>query len=213
MLYLQAHRPPPAGPDTRVQTRDRADQDSRRLRQDQSEATPRWIRRGHLARRVQGVFGRGVCVDLGPDWAPWLVQQAGGLRRSLAQFASSPTPQTFDDASEPFLHHDATTAEIKTLCADLKLLGKGDFKALLKWRLKLRHFKQQVRCLPACAAVVWRRTWRAAAAEGAAGGRVRGGGCAGRGVRGARLATPAPRRWCRRRRRSWSRTSCAWTRS
>ena len=34
--------------------------------------------------------------------------------------------------------HEATTSEIKELCADLKVLGKREFKELLRWRLKLR---------------------------------------------------------------------------
>ena len=32
-----------------------------------------------------------------------------------------------------------TTDEIKRCCADLKVLGKKDFKVLLKWRLKVRN--------------------------------------------------------------------------
>ncbi|KAJ7786428.1 FtsJ-domain-containing protein [Mycena metata] len=34
---------------------------------------------------------------------------------------------------------DITTGDIKANCDDLKVLGKGDFKALLKWRLALRE--------------------------------------------------------------------------
>ncbi|KAG5648075.1 hypothetical protein DXG03_007110 [Asterophora parasitica] len=34
---------------------------------------------------------------------------------------------------------DITTPEVKANCDDLKVLGKGDFKALLKWRLALRE--------------------------------------------------------------------------
>lgn len=34
---------------------------------------------------------------------------------------------------------DITTHDIKANCDDLKVLGKGDFKALLKWRLALRE--------------------------------------------------------------------------
>ncbi|KAG8932073.1 AdoMet-dependent rRNA methyltransferase spb1 [Tulasnella sp. 418] len=34
---------------------------------------------------------------------------------------------------------DITTADIKANCEDLKVLGKGDFKALLKWRASIRE--------------------------------------------------------------------------
>jgi len=34
---------------------------------------------------------------------------------------------------------DFTTSDVKANCDDLKVLGKGDFKALLKWRLALRE--------------------------------------------------------------------------
>lgn len=48
-----------------------------------------------------------------------------------------------------FLHRwldlDITTGDVKANCDDLKVLGKGDFKALLKWRLALR---EEVRTLP-----------------------------------------------------------------
>ena len=32
-----------------------------------------------------------------------------------------------------------TTEDVKSNCDDLKVLGKGDFKALIKWRLSLRQ--------------------------------------------------------------------------
>lgn len=34
---------------------------------------------------------------------------------------------------------ELTTDEIKANCEDLKVLGKGDFKALMKWRTALRE--------------------------------------------------------------------------
>jgi AdoMet-dependent rRNA methyltransferase SPB1 len=34
--------------------------------------------------------------------------------------------------------HPATDAEIKALCSDLQVLGRSEFKALLRWRLALR---------------------------------------------------------------------------
>ncbi|KAI8333620.1 Spb1 C-terminal domain-containing protein [Chlamydoabsidia padenii] len=42
------------------------------------------------------------------------------------------------DESMPLLKNPATTEDIKINCDDLKVLGKGDFKALLKWRTALR---------------------------------------------------------------------------
>ncbi|KIK99034.1 hypothetical protein PAXRUDRAFT_823201 [Paxillus rubicundulus Ve08.2h10] len=38
-----------------------------------------------------------------------------------------------------WLELSITTADVKTNCDDLKVLGKGDFKALLKWRITLRE--------------------------------------------------------------------------
>jgi len=38
-----------------------------------------------------------------------------------------------------WLAMDITTDDVKANCNDLKVLGKGDFKSLLKWRLALRE--------------------------------------------------------------------------
>ena len=38
-----------------------------------------------------------------------------------------------------WLSLDITTGDIRANCDDLKVLGKGDFKALLKWRLAIRE--------------------------------------------------------------------------
>ncbi|PVF97608.1 FtsJ-domain-containing protein [Serendipita vermifera] len=47
---------------------------------------------------------------------------------------------TFTSKEErDWLKHPLTTSEIKSNCADLKVLGKGDFKALMKWRAALRE--------------------------------------------------------------------------
>ena len=40
----------------------------------------------------------------------------------------------FDDAAKGLKDHPATSEEIVACCDDLKLLGKLDFKNLLKWR-------------------------------------------------------------------------------
>lgn len=34
---------------------------------------------------------------------------------------------------------DVTTPDVVANCDDLKVLGKGDFKALIKWRTSLRE--------------------------------------------------------------------------
>ncbi|KDR85096.1 hypothetical protein GALMADRAFT_233718 [Galerina marginata CBS 339.88] len=43
------------------------------------------------------------------------------------------------DEENRWLILDITTDEIKSNCDDLKVLGKGDFKALIKWRISLRE--------------------------------------------------------------------------
>ncbi|KAF6766295.1 RNA methyltransferase [Ephemerocybe angulata] len=43
------------------------------------------------------------------------------------------------DEEKEWLKMDITKPEIKLNCDDLKVLGKGDFKALLRWRLALRE--------------------------------------------------------------------------
>ena len=41
--------------------------------------------------------------------------------------------------SHRWLKLEITKPEIKANCDDLKVLGKGDFKAILKWRTNLRE--------------------------------------------------------------------------
>ena len=68
--------------------------------------------------------------------------------------------------------HPATTAEVRALCEDLKVCGRKDYKALLKWRLAVkRDFAQE------------QKRAREAAAEDAGGGGG-GGGSRGGGDRG-----------------------------
>ncbi|TFK77000.1 FtsJ-domain-containing protein [Pluteus cervinus] len=43
------------------------------------------------------------------------------------------------DEEKEWLKLDCTTADVMANCNDLKVLGKGDFKALIKWRLALRE--------------------------------------------------------------------------
>ncbi|XP_010531431.1 PREDICTED: putative rRNA methyltransferase isoform X2 [Tarenaya hassleriana] len=55
------------------------------------------------------------------------------------EILGSVTTISFDDqASLPIKDHDLTTEEVKILCDDLPVLGKNDFKHLLKWRMQLR---------------------------------------------------------------------------
>ncbi|KAF8216117.1 Spb1 C-terminal domain-containing protein [Mycena galopus ATCC 62051] len=67
----------------------------------------------------------------------------------VAEFIRSPEPisvlgtvnqMTFKtDEEKEWYASDITTGDIKANCDDLKVLGKGDFKALLKWRIALRE--------------------------------------------------------------------------
>ncbi|KAG0303983.1 AdoMet-dependent rRNA methyltransferase spb1, partial [Dissophora globulifera] len=43
-----------------------------------------------------------------------------------------------DESRQHLINSADTTEEIKACCADLKVLGKKDFKSLLKWRLNIR---------------------------------------------------------------------------
>ncbi|XP_076935586.1 adoMet-dependent rRNA methyltransferase spb1-like [Bidens hawaiensis] len=43
-----------------------------------------------------------------------------------------------DDTCLPIKNHALTTEEVKALCDDLRILGKQDFKHLLKWRIHIR---------------------------------------------------------------------------
>ncbi|XVE93649.1 hypothetical protein REPUB_Repub01dG0212300 [Reevesia pubescens] len=58
---------------------------------------------------------------------------------SPLEILGSVTSITFEDpASLPIKDHSSTTEEVKALCDDLRVLGKQDFKYLLKWRIQLR---------------------------------------------------------------------------
>ena len=43
-----------------------------------------------------------------------------------------------EELQECVLQHAATTEEIRTLCSDLQVLGRSEFKQLLKWRLTVK---------------------------------------------------------------------------
>ena len=49
----------------------------------------------------------------------------------------------FDDRAKKFLDHPDTDDEIKACFEDLKVLGKADFKQLLKWRFKMIRMVQK----------------------------------------------------------------------
>ncbi|TKY67569.1 AdoMet-dependent rRNA methyltransferase spb1 [Spatholobus suberectus] len=58
---------------------------------------------------------------------------------SPLEILGSVTSITFTDPADlPIKDHDLTTEEIKSLCDDLRVLGKQDFKHLLKWRIHIR---------------------------------------------------------------------------
>ncbi|KAK8687396.1 hypothetical protein V6N13_086218 [Hibiscus sabdariffa] len=58
---------------------------------------------------------------------------------SPLEILGSVTTITFEDpASSPIKDHSSTSEEVKALCEDLRVLGKQDFKHLLKWRMQLR---------------------------------------------------------------------------
>lgn len=58
---------------------------------------------------------------------------------SPLEVLGSVTSITFNDPADlPIKNHDLTTEEVKSLCDDLRVLGKQDFKHLLKWRIHIR---------------------------------------------------------------------------
>ncbi|MED6219530.1 hypothetical protein PIB30_036591 [Stylosanthes scabra] len=58
---------------------------------------------------------------------------------SPLEILGSVTCITFTDpADKPIMNHELTTEEVKSLCDDLRVLGKQDFKHLLKWRIHIR---------------------------------------------------------------------------
>ncbi|KAL2328962.1 hypothetical protein Fmac_022389 [Flemingia macrophylla] len=58
---------------------------------------------------------------------------------SPLEILGSVTSITFTDPADlPIKDHELTTEEVKSLCEDLRVLGKQDFKHLLKWRIHIR---------------------------------------------------------------------------
>ncbi|KAL8540217.1 hypothetical protein ACS0TY_001699 [Phlomoides rotata] len=66
----------------------------------------------------------------------------------------SVTSITFNDPeSMPMKDHTLTTEEVKALCDDLRVLGKQDFKHLLKWRILMRKALSPEKAIPATSTV------------------------------------------------------------
>jgi len=61
-----------------------------------------------------------------------------------AVFLGEYTSMIFDRAAEIYLNYKETNAEIKELLKDLKVLGKSDFSALLKWRKKMIQYQKDL---------------------------------------------------------------------
>lgn len=66
---------------------------------------------------------------------------------SAAEFVDADVPAevlgkfneiVFDESSAVYKCHALTTEEVQCLCSDLKVLGRSDFKKLLKWRRSMR---------------------------------------------------------------------------
>ncbi|KAL0422775.1 UNVERIFIED_CONTAM: AdoMet-dependent rRNA methyltransferase spb1 [Sesamum latifolium] len=62
---------------------------------------------------------------------------------------------TFNDpACLPIKDHTLTTEEVKALCDDLRVLGKQDFKHLLKWRMHMRKALSSSEKAPSVTSIV-----------------------------------------------------------
>ena len=61
------------------------------------------------------------------------------------------------DAAETVVLHPATNAEVQALCEDLQVLGRSEFKALLKWCaivIALARFQHRTSCVHTAETVV-----------------------------------------------------------
>lgn len=67
----------------------------------------------------------------------------------VAVLSASHVLEFDDDADEAGVTtHPATNAEVRACCTDLRLLGRADFKGLLKWRTTLRKALPELRKAP-----------------------------------------------------------------
>lgn len=53
-------------------------------------------------------------------------------------------PLDYATLAEAIRSHPSTDAEIQTLCKDLQVLGRSEFKQLLRWRMTLRKALKQL---------------------------------------------------------------------
>jgi AdoMet-dependent rRNA methyltransferase SPB1 len=61
-----------------------------------------------------------------------------------AEFLGSYNKLEFDDASKVYDQHADTSTEIRELCSDLLVLGRSDFKALLRWRVRMCKYRDEL---------------------------------------------------------------------
>ncbi|CAM9446618.1 unnamed protein product, partial [Hapterophycus canaliculatus] len=53
----------------------------------------------------------------------------------------------FGPECQVFKEHRASNTEIQHLCSDLRVLGKGDFRQLMKWRLRMVKYLEELKAL------------------------------------------------------------------
>eukprot|EP00808_Paulinella_micropora_P023440 g48895.t1 len=82
----------------------------------------------------------------GYDGTEWAVGTVSGFlsTKEPGVFLGAYASLAWDEASELYRSHEATTEEICELMKDLKLLGKGDFSSLVKWRRKMQKYRKEL---------------------------------------------------------------------
>jgi len=70
-----------------------------------------------------------------------LLVQCTGIHFEDAEMDSKDSLDT--DTNKYIREHKFTTGEIKLLCKDLQILGRGDLTQLMKWRFKIRKEKEK----------------------------------------------------------------------
>ncbi|KAL2897251.1 AdoMet-dependent rRNA methyltransferase spb1 [Bienertia sinuspersici] len=83
----------------------------------------------------EGKYGDGLALVRMVCPAAEFVWETNDPAETLGEVTSI----SFDDpSSSPLKDHPLTTDEIRFLCEDLRVLGKQDFKQLLKWRINIQ---------------------------------------------------------------------------